>query len=37
MQFFFPEKKDNLKKYEYLPYLKFSDQLPETHIFFYLA
>ena len=27
--FFFPEK----KKYVCLPYLKFSDSLPETHIF----
>ena len=29
---FFPEKK--IKKYVCLPYLKFSDLLPETHLFF---
>ena len=29
--YLFPEKK---KKYVCLPYLKFSDQLPETHLFF---
>ena len=31
--FFFPEKKSN-KKYVCLPNLKFSDLLPETHLFF---
>ena len=30
---FFPEKKIK-NKYVFLPYLKFSDPLPETHIFF---
>ena len=30
--YFFPEKKK--KKYLCLPYLKFSDPLPETHLFF---
>ena len=33
---FFPEKKE-LKKYVCLPFLKLSDPLPETHLFFYLA
>ena len=33
--FFFSTKKNNLKKYVCLPYLKFSDPLPETHLFFY--
>ena len=32
----FSEKK-LVKKYKCLPYLKFSDLLPETHLFFYLA
>ena len=32
----FPEKKCK-KKIVCLPYLKFSDLLPETHLFFYLA
>ena len=27
-------KRNNYKKYVCLPYLKFSDLLPETHIFF---
>ena len=30
---FFPEK-NNEKRYVCLPYLKFSDPLPETHLFF---
>ena len=34
---FFLENKNDLKKYVCLPYLKFSDPLPETHFFFYLA
>ena len=35
--YFFLEKKINKKKHVCLPYLKFSDMLPETHSFFYLA
>ena len=31
-----PEKY-NYKNYVCLPYLKFSDLLPEAHLFFYLA
>ena len=31
---FFPEEKENIKKKKYL---KFSDPLPKTHLFFYLA
>ena len=31
---FIPEKQ-TIKKYVCLPYLKFSDLLPETHLFFY--
>ena len=31
--YIFPEKKLK-KKYVRLPYLKFSDPLPETHLFF---
>ena len=34
--YIFPEKKIT-KKYVCLPYLQFSDQLPETRLFFYLA
>ena len=34
---FFPEKTILKKDYVFLPYLKFSDMLPETHLFFYLA
>ena len=34
--YFFPVRKIT-KKYVCLPYLKFSDLLPETHLFFYLA
>ena len=30
-------RKKIIKKYVCLPYLKFSDLLPETHIFFHLA
>ena len=30
---FFPEKKIN-RKYVCLPYLKFADPLPKTHLFF---
>ena len=33
----FYNKKKNRQKYVCLPYLKFSDLLPETHLFFYLA
>ena len=33
---FFPRKKKR-KKYVHLPCLKFSDPLPETHLFSYLA
>ena len=33
---FFRQKK-NIKRYVCLPYLKFSDSLPETLLFFYLA
>ena len=32
---FFPEK-NNLKKCMCLPYLKFSDLLPEKHLFFFI-
>ena len=32
---FFPEKK-NKKKYVCLPYIKFSYQLQETHLFFFI-
>ena len=32
---FFPEKK-NIKKHVCLPYLEFSDMLPETHFFFFI-
>ena len=32
-----PEKRKVKKKYVCLPYLKFSDPLPETHLFFYLV
>ena len=31
---FFFRKKNNLKKYVCLPYLKLSDPLPETHLLF---
>ena len=34
---FFSRKKKNKKKFECLPFLKFSDLLPKKHIFFYLA
>ena len=34
--FFFSEKKEN-KKNMCLPYLKFSDTLPETHLFFLIG
>ena len=34
---FFSRKKKYFKKYVCLPYLKFSDPLPESHLFFYLA
>ena len=33
-QTLFFQKKDNYKKYAFLPNLKFSDLLPETHILF---
>ena len=33
--FFFPDKK--VIRYVSLPYLKFSDPLPESHLFFYFA
>ena len=33
---FFPEKKTTIKK-NVCAYLKFSDLLPKTHLFFYLA
>ena len=33
---FFP-KNNNTKNYVCLPYLKFSDPLPEKHLFFYLV
>ena len=35
MHFF--QKENKIKKYVGLPYLKFSDPLPETHLLFYLA
>ena len=34
---FFQKKIWFYKKYVFLPYLKFSDPLPETHLFCYLA
>ena len=34
---FFPEKKIIKKKYVYLPYLKFLDPLPQTHIFYFFG
>ena len=33
----FSRKNNNKKKYECLPYLKFSNLLPKTHLFFYFA
>ena len=35
--FFFLEKKIKIKKHVCLPYLKFLDLLPKTHLFLYLA
>ena len=32
-----PQKNNQKKKYVCLPYLKFSDLLPETHLYFYLT
>ena len=37
MHTFFSEKKFIKTKYVYLPYLKFSDLLNETHLYFYSA
>ena len=35
--YIFCQKKNDQKRYVCLPYLKFSDPLPETHLFLYLA